>query len=43
MKHDWPRTHATQPELYAYANRVVDRFGPTTKPERIAADIERVL
>lgn len=27
MKHDWPRTHATQPELYAYANRVVDRFG----------------
>jgi glutathione peroxidase len=23
--------------------RVVDRFGPTTKPERIAADIERVL
>jgi len=27
MKYDWPRTHATQPELYAYANAVVDRFG----------------
>ncbi|MBO9577295.1 MAG: NAD(P)/FAD-dependent oxidoreductase [Microbacteriaceae bacterium] len=27
LRHDWPRTHATQPELYAYANRVVDRFG----------------
>ena len=27
LKHDWPRTHATQPELFAYANRVVDRFG----------------
>jgi len=27
MKYDWPRTHATQPELYVYANAVVDRFG----------------
>lgn len=27
LKHDWPRTHATQPELFAYANRVIDRFG----------------
>jgi cation diffusion facilitator CzcD-associated flavoprotein CzcO len=27
VKYDWPRTHATQPELLAYANHVVDRFG----------------
>lgn len=27
LKYDWPRTHATQPELLAYANLVVDRFG----------------
>jgi cation diffusion facilitator CzcD-associated flavoprotein CzcO len=27
MKKDWPRTHATQPELLAYAEQVVDRFG----------------
>ncbi|MBO3747377.1 NAD(P)/FAD-dependent oxidoreductase [Streptosporangiaceae bacterium NEAU-GS5] len=24
--HDWPRTHATQPELQAYAESVLDRF-----------------
>jgi cation diffusion facilitator CzcD-associated flavoprotein CzcO len=27
LKYDWPRTHATQPELLAYAEHVVDRFG----------------
>ncbi|MFG1610574.1 flavin-containing monooxygenase [Actinoplanes sp. NPDC049265] len=27
LKYDWPRTHATQPELLAYANHVVDHFG----------------
>jgi cation diffusion facilitator CzcD-associated flavoprotein CzcO len=27
LKTDWPRTHATQPELLAYAEDVVDRFG----------------
>jgi cyclohexanone monooxygenase len=27
LKFDWPRTHATQPELLAYAEHVVDRFG----------------
>jgi len=27
VKKDWPRTHATQPELLAYAEEVVDRFG----------------
>jgi cation diffusion facilitator CzcD-associated flavoprotein CzcO len=27
LKWDWPRTHATQPELQAYAERVVDIFG----------------
>jgi cation diffusion facilitator CzcD-associated flavoprotein CzcO len=27
LTYDWPRTHATQPELLAYANHVVDRFG----------------
>ncbi len=27
MPYDWPRTHATQPELQAYAEAVVDRFG----------------
>jgi cation diffusion facilitator CzcD-associated flavoprotein CzcO len=26
LKYDWPRTHATQPELLAYASHVVDRF-----------------
>lgn len=26
-KKDWPRTHATQPELLAYAEEVVDHFG----------------
>jgi cation diffusion facilitator CzcD-associated flavoprotein CzcO len=26
MPYDWPRTHATQPELQAYAEAVVDRF-----------------
>ncbi|WP_329377207.1 flavin-containing monooxygenase [Streptomyces sp. NBC_01716] len=25
--HDWPRTHATQPELQRYAETVLDRFG----------------
>jgi glutathione peroxidase len=29
--------------LVARDGTVVDRFGPTTRPERIAADIERVL
>jgi cation diffusion facilitator CzcD-associated flavoprotein CzcO len=28
-KHDWPRSHATQPELLRYACDVVDRFGLT--------------
>lgn len=27
IKWDWPRTHATQPELQAYAEKVVDIFG----------------
>lgn len=27
IKWDWPRTHATQPELQAYAERVVDIYG----------------
>jgi cation diffusion facilitator CzcD-associated flavoprotein CzcO len=27
LKYDWPRTHATQPELLAYAEHVVERFG----------------
>ena len=27
LKYDWPRTHATQAELLAYAEQVVDRFG----------------
>lgn len=27
MDYDWPRTHATQPELQRYAEVVVDRFG----------------
>ena len=27
LRYDWPRTHATQPELLRYANEVVDRFG----------------
>lgn len=27
LKYDWARTHATQPELLAYAEQVVDRFG----------------
>lgn len=27
LGYDWPRTHATQAELLAYANHVVDRFG----------------
>ncbi len=27
LRYDWPRTHATQPELLAYVNEVVDRFG----------------
>lgn len=27
IKWDWPRTHATQPELQNYAERVVDIFG----------------
>jgi cation diffusion facilitator CzcD-associated flavoprotein CzcO len=26
-KYDWPRSHATQPELLRYARDVVDRFG----------------
>jgi cation diffusion facilitator CzcD-associated flavoprotein CzcO len=26
-KYDWPRSHATQPELLRYASDVVDRFG----------------
>lgn len=44
LKYDWPRTHATQPELLAYANRVVDRFGLrpllrlSTKVEKVAWD-----
>ncbi|MDW5324171.1 NAD(P)/FAD-dependent oxidoreductase [Plantactinospora sp. KLBMP9567] len=29
LKYDWPRTHATQPELLAYAEHVVQRFGLT--------------
>src|SRR3569833_2294887 len=27
LKYEWKRTHATQPELLAYAEHVVDRFG----------------
>jgi cation diffusion facilitator CzcD-associated flavoprotein CzcO len=27
LRYDWPRTHATQPELLRYANQVVDAFG----------------
>jgi cation diffusion facilitator CzcD-associated flavoprotein CzcO len=27
LRYDWPRTHATQPELLRYAEHVVDRFG----------------
>jgi len=27
IKKDWPRTHATQPELLAYAEEVIDHFG----------------
>lgn len=27
VRYDWPRTHATQPELLQYARDVVDRFG----------------
>lgn len=27
VRYDWPRTHARQPELLAYANHVVDKFG----------------
>ncbi|MFD0522373.1 NAD(P)-binding protein [Paractinoplanes durhamensis] len=27
LTYDWPRTHATQPELLAYAEHVVDHFG----------------
>src|SRR3569833_1044058 len=27
LRYDWPRTHATQPELLAYANHVGDTFG----------------
>ena len=27
IRKDWPRTHATQPELLAYAEEVVDHFG----------------
>jgi cyclohexanone monooxygenase len=27
LKYDWPRTHATQPELLAYAEHVVQRYG----------------
>ena len=26
-RHDWPSTHATQPELLEYANRIVDEHG----------------
>ncbi|GAA2176040.1 NAD(P)/FAD-dependent oxidoreductase [Agrococcus versicolor] len=41
VKHDWPRTHATQPELLAYANDVVDRFG--LRPHvRLETKVERV-
>jgi len=29
LKYDWPRTHATQPELLAYAEHVVAHFGLT--------------
>ncbi|MCO8276717.1 NAD(P)/FAD-dependent oxidoreductase [Actinoplanes sp. TRM 88003] len=29
LKYDWKRTHATQPELLAYAEHVVERFGLT--------------
>ncbi|MCY1137230.1 NAD(P)/FAD-dependent oxidoreductase [Actinoplanes sp. Pm04-4] len=29
LKYDWKRTHATQPELLAYAGHVVERFGLT--------------
>ena len=29
LKYDWPRTHATQPELLAYAEHVVRHFGLT--------------
>jgi cation diffusion facilitator CzcD-associated flavoprotein CzcO len=27
MPHDWPRTHASQPEIQAYIQRVIDHFG----------------
>ena len=26
-KYDWPRTHARQPELFEYAQKIVDHFG----------------
>jgi len=40
-KYDWPRTHATQPELLAYANQVVDRFG--LRPHiRLSTTVEEV-
>nr|WP_221375017.1 NAD(P)/FAD-dependent oxidoreductase [Actinoplanes polyasparticus] len=29
LRYDWKRTHATQPELLAYAEHVVERFGLT--------------
>ncbi len=47
IKHDWPRTHATQPELLAYAEHVVDHFGLrpyvrlNTRVEHVTWDDER--
>ncbi|WBU37077.1 flavin-containing monooxygenase [Homoserinibacter sp. YIM 151385] len=42
MKKDWPRTHATQPELLAYANEVVDRFGLRSRI-RLSTRVEEVV
>lgn len=42
VKTDWPRTHATQSELLAYAEDVVDRFGLRGRI-RLATRIESVV
>ena len=42
IKKDWPRTHATQPELLEYAEEVVDRFGLRSRI-RLNTRVESVI
>ena len=41
LRYDWPRTHATQPELLSYAEHVVDHFGlrPYIRLETAVAEL----